>query len=138
MQLRETRRALASYFGARADAAKLLRRFYPSALKHDLEMLLLAAVDQLRAFLRTSDRLDNWRHPVEDQDQSRPPKRVVETLFRTKLSRAYRDTIHACGILRNVPDMRPLLFRDSSPQECPLFKSMLDWVGSQTAVVAYS
>ena len=69
------KRALADVFrlsSAQSNAA--LERFLPTAFKHDAEVLLLAAKDELRAVLGTPDALGNWRHPVEDQDQIKPPK----------------------------------------------------------------
>jgi len=74
----------------RADV--LLTRCFPSVLKHDFEMLLLAAKDALRQVIGTTDSLRGWRIPVEDQNDQRPPKRIVEDLFLAKRRRAYRDT----------------------------------------------
>lgn len=115
-------------------------RFLGTALKHDLEMLLLAAKEELRGHLRTADRLDDsWRKPVEDQNQERPPKRVVEELFRTKSAkkRAYRDTKDAPAVLRRIENIRTILYDSTRQMQCPVFKSMLDWVGDRTGVRAY-
>ena len=118
------------------DAEEMLKRFYPSALKHDMEMLLLAAEDQLREALRTQERLGNWRKPVEDQNQLNPPKSIIEELFRTKRGSAYRDTKDAPAVLRRVNDLQAI-FWSNGQLNCPIFKQMLDWVGASTGVPAY-
>lgn len=122
-----------------SDVDSLLERFLPGALKHDLEMLLLAARRELRSYLGTPDQLGNWRNPVEDQNQQRPPKRVVEELFRTKsrARHAYRDTKDASAIMRNVTDIRAILYDASNQIACPVFKALLDWIGQQTGIPAY-
>ncbi|MDD5559592.1 hypothetical protein [Candidatus Methylomirabilis sp.] len=118
------------------DAANLIQRFHPSSLTHDLEMLLLAARDQLRAHLGTSDHLGHWRHPVEDQNQDQPPKRVVQTLYLRKKGRAYRDTKDAAAVLGTVTDLQQILHSESGQLQCPVFKNMLDWIGTKTGVPA--
>ena len=140
VQINEVSNALENIYGAnRQKARQLLERFLPSALKHDLEMLLLAAHEELRAYLRTSERLGNWRNPVEDQNQNQPPKRIVEDLFRTKSEarRAYRDTKDASAILRNVTDIRTIIYSASNQIKCPVFKDLLDWIGEKTGIPAY-
>jgi hypothetical protein len=79
-------------------------RFRVHCLKHDLEALLLAAPDQLRQRLKTSDALKNaWRLPVEDQNDERPPKRVVEALFdKYRKKPRYVDTQDAPWILERA------------------------------------
>jgi hypothetical protein len=95
-------------FEDRATVLKLSedarRRFRVHCLKHDLEALLLAAPDELRARLGTSDSLEgSWRRPVEDQDDERPPKRVVEELFKKYRKKpGYVDTSDAPWILGRV------------------------------------
>ncbi len=120
--------------------AGLLSRFHATALKHDLEMLLLAAQAELRAVLRTPDKLGGWRLPVEEQNQGRPPKRVIEELFLSKSSerRRYRDTRDAPKVLGGVNDIRRLLFTDAGQANCPTFQAMLDWLGERFRVPAYS
>jgi hypothetical protein len=130
--------ALRSIYGKSAgDMDGLMRRFLPSALKHDLEMLLLAARNELRAYLRTPDHLGSWRHPVEDQNQQQPPKHIVEELFRTQRGWHYRDTIHAPAVMRKVTDIRVLLFDKQGQLQCPVFKETLDWIGKCTGVPTY-
>ena len=118
---------------------RALNRFWPSVLKHDMEMLLLAAEEQLRQVLRTSERLGAWRIPVEEQDQHKPPKRIVEELFRTKTpgKRAYRETRDAPAVLQRVRQITDLLFLEDGRENCPVFKAMLDWVGEKTGIPAY-
>ncbi len=117
-----------------------LERFFPSAFKHDSEVLLLAAKAELRATLRTKEKLIGWRVPVEDQNQSNPPKYVVQNLFRTKLKpgRRYQETSDPLAVLRRVRDIRSLLFTDDGSENCPVFKSVLDWLGTRFDVRAYT
>ena len=61
--------------GRPADVESHIARFYPSALKHDLEVLLLAATSQLQSRLKMRNRPGGWRHPPEDQNQNKPPKK---------------------------------------------------------------
>ena len=140
VQTNEVSNALDSKFNInRPQIQQLLERFLPSALKHDLEMLLLAAQDQLRSYLGTSDRLGNWRNPVEDQNQNHPPKRIVEELFRTKsrTRRAYRDTIDASAVLLNVTDIKTIIYNATNQIKCPVFQALLDWIGEKTSIPAY-
>jgi len=138
VQQRLVAKALREVFGRDgASAGDLLRRFYPSALKHDLEMLLLAAKPQLQSYLRTTDDLDCWHKPVEEQNQQTPPKRIVEDLFRTKRRWYYRDTLHAPAILRKVTDLRQVFSDDRGQAQCPVFQAMVDWVQTKTGVPAY-
>jgi hypothetical protein len=80
------------------DAARA--RFRVHCLKHDLEVLLLAAPDELRQRLGTKEALrGQWRNPVEDQNDQKPPKRVIEALFEKYQGRKYIDTTDASWIL---------------------------------------
>lgn len=113
VQKREVSAALQNVFGISSQQVRqLLERFLPSALKHDLEMLLLAAQDELRSYLGTPDHLGDWRDRVEEQNQQRPPRHIVEDLFRTKsrTRRAYRDTKDASAVLRNVTDIKTIIY----------------------------
>jgi hypothetical protein len=95
-------------FEARADklglATESRRHFRVHCFKHDLEVLLLAAPEQLRARLKTKDQLSaQWRMPIEDQNDTRPPKRVVEGLFdRYRKKPTYIDTKDAPWILERA------------------------------------
>lgn len=138
VQRREVAAALRDVYRIRStESNELMLRFYPSALKHDLEMLLLAAKEQLRAYLRTPDQLGSWRSPVEDQNQQQPPRVVVEGLFLSKRGWRYRDTLHAPAVLRRVQNIKDILHNENHQLQCPAFKDMLDWIGVRTAVAAY-
>lgn len=80
------------------DDNRLKLRFHVFCFKHDLEALLLAAEAELRAHLGASRLTRTWRVPVEDQNHDRPPKRVVEEIFRSH-DKLYRDTNDAPDIL---------------------------------------
>ena len=76
---------LQQQMGRRANVDSHIERFHASALKHDLEVLLLAATSQLQSRLKMSNRPSGWRRPPEEQNQDKPPKRIVENLFRRHL-----------------------------------------------------
>jgi hypothetical protein len=120
-----------------SDARQMMTRFFPTALKHDLEMLLLAAGARLGAYMRARRGIDCWRHPVEEQDQDRPPKTIVERLFHENMRVSYRDTLHAPAVLRTVANVREILVSTHGQIECPVFKKMLDWMGERMGVPAY-
>ena len=114
----------------RADIDGHIARFYPGALKHDLEVLLLAATSQLQSRLKMSNRPSGWRQPPEEQNQDRPPKRIVEDLFRRHLKQSYRENTDSYAILRNA-DLREVA------EQCPTFRDMIDWIGEKTGVPGY-
>ncbi len=141
LQRRSVKKALQKTHGIRGNALQqAMNRFWPSALKHDMEMLLLAAKQQLRAVLGTENALGNWRVPVEEQDQNKPPKRIVQQLFITKTARkrAYRETKDAPAVLGRVGQVGQLLRTADGKVNCPVFKNALDWVGEMTKVPAYA
>ncbi|MCY3681098.1 MAG: DUF4276 family protein [Gemmatimonadetes bacterium] len=114
-----------------ADVDSHMARFYASALKHDLEVLLLAATSQLQSRLKTQDKLSVWRLPPEDQNQSKPPKRIVEELFsKYRKGKSYNDVEDGPAILRNA-DLREVA------EQCPAFRNMIDWIGEKTKVPGY-
>jgi hypothetical protein len=105
--LTDLRRLLHKKFKGYADELKLPAdvrlHFRVHCLKHDLEALLLAAVAQLRQRLKTSDRLTGgWKFPVEEQNDNKPPKRIVEALFTKYLKRDYQETVDAPWILERA------------------------------------
>ncbi len=112
----------------RAEVDSHMARFYASALKHDLEVLLLAATKQLkiRLGMQNRHRLSGWRRP-EDQNQDKPPKKIVGELFRRHLKRPYREISDSDAILRNA-DLREVA------EQCPAFRAMIDWIGEKTGV----
>ena len=114
----------------RTEIDSYLARFYASALKHDLEVLLLAATSQLQSRLKMSNMPKNWRQPPEEQNQDRPPKKIVEDLFRRHLKRSYKQTMDSHAILSGA-DLREVA------EQCPTFRAMIDWVGEKTGVPGY-
>ena len=114
----------------RADVDGHMSRFYASALKHDLEVLLLAATSQLQSRLKMSNRPRGWRQPPEEQNQDKPPKKIVEELFRRHLRQSYKQTTDSYAILRNA-DLREIA------EQCPTFRAMIDWIGGKTGVPGY-
>jgi hypothetical protein len=138
VQMRLVSEALQKNFSAGAvNATAMLARFHSSAFKHDLEVLLLAATNELRLVLGTTEKLGNWRHPAEEQNHQKSPKYVVNELFRTKKGQSYKDTVHARAVLGKVSDIRKLLYRETGQLECPVFKEAMDWIASKTGVAGY-
>lgn len=84
--------------------AEVDNHFRVHCLKHDLEVLLLAAPDALRHRLGTDDALRNrWRKPVEDQDDGEPARRIVESLFEQYRKKpGYVGTVDAPSILKRA------------------------------------
>ena len=84
-------------------SGRALRHFRVHCLKHDLEVLLLAATAELSKRLKTTDKLRDWcRQPVEDQNGKRPPKHVVQELFTKYRGRKYEETVDARSILERA------------------------------------
>jgi hypothetical protein len=104
----DLRRVLHERFASRADKLGLpddvRRHFRVHCLKHDLEALLLAAPDALKQRLGTHEKLGGkWRLPVEDQNDDKPPKRVVEDLFKhCRRKPPYQETTDARWILQKA------------------------------------
>lgn len=113
-----------------------MSRFYASAMKFDLEMLILAAHNHLQERLELSRLQKTWRVPPEEQNQNKPPKKIVQQLFMTKLNRSYREITDCQAILRNA-DILEVLYDENDRIQCPVFCAMLDWIGSKTGVSAY-
>ena len=120
----------------RPDINSHMARFYPSALKHDLEVLLLAATNQLQSRLNMSNRPSGWRRPPENQNQNRPPKKIVEELFRRHIGRPYREIVDSHAILSKA-DLREVVFDERGTIQCPAFRAMIDWIGKKTGVPGY-
>ena len=118
----------------RADLDSHMARFYASALKHDLEVLLLAETSQLQSLLNINNR--PWRQPPEDQNQNKPPKKIVEELFRRHLKRAYREISDSAAILSKA-NLREVVFDERGVEQCPAFRAMIDWIGDKTGVPGY-
>lgn len=127
VQRRLVRQGLSRWAGRSGKTC--MERFYASALKHDLEVLLLAASHQLGYRLGLQSPPGGWRRPPEDQNQERPPRKIVEDLFRRNLKRAYRQNTDGSAILGRA-DLREIA------EQCPTFRSMIDWIGRKTGVPA--
>lgn len=114
---------------SKTDLDSCIARFYAGAFKHDMEVLLLAATSQLQSRLRMAKNPRGWRRPPEQQNQNKPPKRVVEELFRTSLKRRYNDITDSSAILKcaNLHDVAA---------QCPTFRALIDWIGEKTGVRA--
>lgn len=102
---------------------ELESRFKVFCLKHDLEALLLAAFDPLKAHLRSPALKPTWSLPAEDVNHDHPPKQVVEALFES-CGQRYKDTVDA-----------PLVLGSSHYAEiasaCPqCFQPFVDFLGS--------
>ncbi|MFP5500952.1 MAG: DUF4276 family protein [Candidatus Sericytochromatia bacterium] len=99
---------LVSRFRAHADRlgikTSVRSRFRVHCLKYDLEALVLASVEPLRQRLGTRDALTSqWTLPVENQNDNRPPKRVVESLFaRYRKRPGYTEATDAPWILQRA------------------------------------
>ena len=130
VQTRLVKQHLQQQMGRRANVDGHIARFYASALKHDLEVLLLAATSQLQSRLKMSNRPSGWRQPPEEQNQDKPPKRIVEALFQRELKRSYRENTDSNAILRDA-DLREVA------KQCPAFRAMIDWIGGKTGVRGY-
>ncbi len=118
------------------EVESCLSRFYASAMKFDLEMLILAAHSHLQERLGLRSLPKNWRVPPEDQNQNKPPKKIVQQLFMAKLKRSYREITDCQAILSNT-DILEVLYDENNRMQCPAFCAMLDWIGSKTGVTAY-
>ena len=112
------------------DVDSYIARFYPSALKHDLEVLLLAATSQLQSRLKMKSSPSGWQHPPENQNQNKPPKKVIEGLFQKYLKRSYRPITDSVAILGNA-DLQEVA------GQCPAFRAVIDWIGAETGVPGY-
>ena len=109
------------------DVDSYIARFYPSALKHDLEVLLLAATSQLQSRLKMKN---SHSGRPEDQNQNKPPKKVIEELFQKNLKRSYREITDSVAILGNA-DLQEVAGR------CPAFRAVIKWIGAETGVPGY-
>jgi hypothetical protein len=86
-----------------AVSQKVRNHFQVHCLKYDLEVLLLSALNSLRKRLRTNDFLKGrWRNPAENQDDDKPPKRIVEDLFKQYQKRDYVGPVDAPWILERA------------------------------------
>jgi Domain of unknown function (DUF4276) len=81
-----------------SDDKRLLARFRVFCFKYDLEALVLAAEEALMSRLGLKKLDIIWKKPVEEQNHNRPPKFVVEDLFKNNGDR-YEETVDTPLIL---------------------------------------
>jgi len=110
------------------DDARLTDRFKVFCLKYDLEALILAAREPLKQRLGLATLEPSWRVPVEEQNHDRPPKKIVEELFK-KCHQRYQGTVDA-----------PLILAMASYQEIAnacqqYFKPFVDFL-AQVSIIA--
>ena len=79
--------------------ARLADRFFVHCFKYDLEALILASEEALLTRLEKQKFSQSWTNPVEDQDHDKPPKRIVEALFRDA-GMKYKDTADVPWVLK--------------------------------------
>ena len=131
VQIRLVRQALNRKGVRGSDVESFVSRFYGNALKHDLEVLLLSAPNQLKERLKIPNLPRSWRLPPEEQNQDQPPKEIVRALFRRHRRRkSYMQIVDSVAILRDAELL-------DVTEQCPTFRSMIDWIGEKTGVHAY-
>lgn len=107
------------------NGARLAKRVHVFCLKYDLEVLVLAAHEQLAKRLDVSEIKQQWILPVEDQNHDVPPKHVVESVFREH-GQTYQETIDTPRILE-AADYRQIASR--CPQQFQPFVDLLTSLG---------
>jgi hypothetical protein len=97
------------------EDGRLKQRFRAFCFKYDLEALILASDEALKARQGARSFKLQWRVPVEDQDHDYPPKRVVVKLF-AEHGESYIGPVDAPFILgatryQEVADKCPQCFK---------------------------
>ena len=109
-----------------ADDDRLKQRFHVFCFKYDLEALVLAAEEELKQHLGASKLTKTWCEPVEDQDHGKPPKRIVEDLFRSH-DKLYKGAVDAPAVLGRAD-------YEEIAAKCPqCFKPFVEFLESCTA-----
>ncbi len=103
------------------DKESFQSRFKAFCFKYDLEALILASPVALANRLGVDNLKIQWKLPVEDQNNDRPPKRVVEDIFSTYHKR-YVDTVDAPAILSQVS------YRELANNCSQHFKPLVDFL----------
>ena len=80
---------------------RIKERFFIHCFKYDFESLLLATETNLLNRLNAKKCTAKWIIPVENQNFNKPPKRIVELLFKNE-GKKYKDTIDAPWILEQT------------------------------------
>ncbi|HZU26307.1 MAG TPA: DUF4276 family protein [Bryobacteraceae bacterium] len=86
---------------------RLQERFAVFCFQFEFEVLLLAAEDALRAHLQSQDLKCAWTRPVEQQNHGRPPRDVIQELFRAH-GAPYDRVLTPAQVLRiaSIADLR--------------------------------
>lgn len=97
------------------DDNRLRERFKVFCFKHDLEVLILAAEQQLKSVLGVNELPMTWRIPVEEQNHDTPPKRIVEAIFK-ECGKSYQGSVDAPKILgsatyQDIAELCPQAFK---------------------------
>ncbi len=104
-----------------ADDSRFLERFKVFCFQHDLEVLILAAEEQLKEYLGVDSFKISWQLPVEEQNHDLPPKRIVERLFES-CGQKYQESTDAPLILGSANYQK---ISDRCPQS---FKPFIDFL----------
>lgn len=83
------------------SADNLIERFSVHCFKFDFESLILASEEPLKVRLGIDEFKIKWKKPVEIQNHNKPPKKIVDDLFKS-VGKRYKDTIDAPWILEKV------------------------------------
>lgn len=78
---------------------RMITRFFVHCFKYDLEALILASETPLLTRLEKNACTQSWVMPIENQNHHKPPKRIVESLFRDA-GKKYKDTVDAPWIFK--------------------------------------
>jgi hypothetical protein len=104
-----------------SDLPNLSSRFQVFCFKHDMEVLLLAARENLAAYLNCPAFAPDWNNTVEDQNHDNPPSKIVGKWF-AECGRRYDKTMDARAILSSA-DYRTIA------QRCPqCFKPFVEFL----------
>ena len=102
---------------------RLRERFKVFCFQHDLEVLILAAEEQLKEYLGVDSFKISWKIPVEDQNHNLPPKEIVKRLFQ-EYGYIYENTVDAPLILGSADYQK---ISDRCPHS---FKPFIDFLES--------
>jgi hypothetical protein len=105
------------------DPDFILQRLKIFCFKHDMEVLLLAVPEKIKTHLGMSNFKTKWDETVEEQNNDRPPKYVIEELFQES-GKKYREKLDSLAILDGV-------HYDTLASRCPeSFKPFVEFLKS--------
>lgn len=107
---------------------RLADRFFVHCFKYDLESLLLASENALLSRLGKEKFSQSWADPVEDQNHDKPPKRIVEAIFRDA-SMKYKDTADVPWVLKRSSYIE--LIKKCSQNFKPFIEDLLRILGQE-------